>query len=423
MPMRLAAIVLVCLLGAGAQAPAGDASAARVFAHPAYRAAVDVLDRTFPQFLDDIGSLTEIPAPTGEESARAAAMLARMRDAGLASAAIDAAGNVVARHRGAGGPLLAIVAHLDTVFPEGTDVRVRRNGTRWAAPGIGDNSVGLAVLLALARAITGSRAPLASDVLFIADVGEEATGDLRGIKYVMTQGPLRGTIAQVIAIDGAGDGRIVTTAGVGSRRYRVTFDGPGGHSYGLFGIVNPANALADAVAALGRVPVPESPRTTFNVGMIGGGTSINSIPSSVWMDVDLRSESPDELARLDRAFRDLVVRAVDEENRARSVRLGAVSAVFAGLGERPSGRTPSHAPLVRATSAALRLTGIVPEYAASSTDANLPMSLGVPAIAIDTGIPGGSPHAPDEWIDVGRATAFGALQRTLLVVLSAAGLR
>jgi acetylornithine deacetylase/succinyl-diaminopimelate desuccinylase-like protein len=422
MPMRLAAIVLVCLLGAGAQAPPGDATAARVFAHPAYRAAVDILDRTFPQFLEDVSALTEIPAPPAKESARAAAMLARMRDAGL-SAALDAAGNVVALHRGGGGPLLAIAAHLDTVFPAGTDVRVRRSGTRWSAPGIGDNGLGLAVLLALARAITSSRAPLASDVLFIADVGEEATGDLRGIRYVMTQGPFRGRIAQLIAIDGAGDGRVVTSAGVGSVRYRVTFDGPGGHSYGLFGIVNPANALAGAIDALAHVQVPESPRTTFNVGLIGGGTSVNSIPAAVWMDVDLRSESPDELARLDRSFRDLVARAVDEENRARSTRLGAISASIDRLGERPSGRTAAHAPLMRTTSAALRLTGIVPEYVASSTDANLPMSLGVPAIAIDTGIPGGSPHAPDEWIDVDRSTTLGALQRDLLIVLSAAGLR
>jgi acetylornithine deacetylase/succinyl-diaminopimelate desuccinylase-like protein len=422
MPMRLAAIVLVCLLGAGAQAPS-DATAARVFAHPAYRTGVDALDRAFPRFLDDVSALTEIPAPTGKESARAAAMLARMRDAGLTSAALDAAGNVVALQRGGGGPLLAIAAHLDTVFPEGTDVRVRRSRTRWSAPGIGDNGVGLAALLALARAITASRAPLASDVLFIADVGEEATGDLRGIRYVMTQGPFRGRIAQFIAIDGAGDGRVITATGVGSVRYRVTFDGPGGHSYGLFGIVNPANALAGAIDALAHIEVPDSPRTTFNVGMIGGGTSVNSIPSSVWMDVDLRSEAPDELARLDRSFRDVVARAVDEENRARSARLGAVSASIDRLGERPSGHTAAHTPLVRATSAALRLTSIVPEYVASSTDANLPMSLGVPAIAIDTGIPGGSPHAPDEWIDVNRTTALGALQRLLLIVLTAAGLR
>ncbi len=420
--MRLAAVVLVCLVGAGAQAPA-DATAARVFAHPAYRAGVDVLDRTFPQFLDDVRALTEIPAPPAKESARAAAMLARMRDAGLSSAALDAAGNVVALHRGGGGPLLAIAAHLDTVFPEGTDVRVRRSGTRWSAPGIGDNALGLAVLLALARAIVASHAPLGSDVLFIADVGEEATGDLRGIRHVMTQGPYRGRIAQLIAIDGAGDGCVVTTTGVGSVRYRVTLDGPGGHSYGLFGLVNPANALAGTIAALSNLRVPESPRTTFNVGVIGGGTSVNSIPASVWTDVDLRSESSDELARLDRSFRELVAHAVDEENRARSVRLGAISASIDRLGERPSGRTPAYAPLVRATSAALRLTGIVPEYAASSTDANLAMSLGVPAIALDTGIRGGSPHAPDEWIDVDRPAALGALQRTLLVVLTAAGLR
>jgi acetylornithine deacetylase/succinyl-diaminopimelate desuccinylase-like protein len=343
------------------------------------------------------------------------------RDAGLADVDIDAAGNVLAFRPGRGGPLLVVAAHLDTVFPAGTDVRVKRDGTRLAAPGIGDDAQGVAVLVALARALNTARVTTSSDVLFVADVGEEAMGSLRGVRHLFTEGRYRDRIRQFVSIDGVGDGSFITVGAVGSYRYRVTYTGPGGHSYGAFGLVNPAQALAAAITALAAVDVPDSPRTTFNVGVLGGGTSVNAIPSSVWMEVDLRSESPAELLRLDRTFRALVDRAAADENQARSAAQGAVRAIVDRLAERPSGQTSLHSRIVETASAAVRTMGLAPTYGWSSTDANLPMSLGIPAITVDSGIPGGRPHAPDEWIDLAKPAAFGGLQRTLLLVLSLAG--
>jgi tripeptide aminopeptidase len=335
---------------------------------------------------------------------------------------VDAEGNVLGLRRGRGGPLVAVAAHLDTVFPAGTDVHVRRDGSRLFAPGIGDDGVGLASLLAMARALDAAHVETENDLLFVADVGEEAMGNLRGVRYLFTKGSYRGRIAQFVSIDGVGDGSFITNGAVGSSRYRVTFDGPGGHSYGAFGLVNPANALAAAIQALTRVPVPSSPRTTFNVGLIGGGTSVNSIPSSVWMEVDLRSESPAALAQLDAAFRSIVGEAADDENHARSVVRGEVAATIEKLGERPSGQTPTSSRLALTAAAAVRRMGLTPEFGWSSTDANLPMSLGIPAITIDAGIAGGRPHSPDEWVDLDRDQALGGLQRTLLLVLSLANL-
>ena len=315
-----------------------------------------------------------------------------------------------------------VAAHLDTVFPEGTDVNVRRNGTRLSAPGIGDNAQGLATLLALARALDAAAVRTESDVLFVANVGEEANGALRGVRHLFTAGRYKDRIRAFISIDGMGTGDYVTTGGVGSRRYRVTFNGPGGHSYGAFGLVNPAAAMAGSIQRLSAVNVPSSPKTTYNVGMIGGGTSVNTIPASVWMEVDLRSESPTALTTLDSAFTAAVAAAVAEENRVRSTTAGPLTVDITLLGDRPSGQTAATTALVQTTGAAIRATGLQPEYGWSSTDANLPMSLGIPAIAIDSGIQGDRAHAPDEWIDVERRRVVAGLQRVLLIVLSVAGL-
>lgn len=420
--MRLASVLLVCVVGSSAQ-PSADTTVAHVFAHHAYRQAADTLDRTFSLFVRDVVALTEIPAPPRAESARAQACVRLLRDAGLSTATIDPEGNVVAFRQGLGGPLLVIAAHLDTVFPAGTDVRVRRDGSRLSAPGIGDNTQGVATLVALARALSAARAATISDLLFVADVGEEATGDLRGIRYLLTQSRYKGRVKQFVAIDGAGDGNVITTSAVGSRRYRVTFRGPGGHSFGSFGTVNPAGAMAGAISAMNTLKVPDTPRTTFNVGVIGGGTSVNTIPSEVWMDVDLRSESSVELSRLDREFRDIVSRATDEENRRHSVSLGPIEATVEQVGFRPSGETSAGSHIVSLTAAAMRLMNLAPVFASASTDANLPISLGIPAITIDSGIPGDRPHAPDEWIELDPRVAVGGLQRTLLIVLSLAGLQ
>ncbi|MEO8484367.1 MAG: M20/M25/M40 family metallo-hydrolase [Acidobacteriota bacterium] len=420
--MRLASVLLVCVAGSSAQ-PSTDTTVAHVFAHPAYRRAADTLEQTFPQFVRDVVALTEIAAPPRAESARAEACASLLREAGLVSTTIDPEGNVVAFRPGLGGPLLVIAAHLDTVFPAGTDVRVRRDGVRLSAPGIGDNAQGVATLVAIARALTAARAATINDLLFVADVGEEATGDLRGIRYLLTQSRYKGRVKHFVAIDGAGDGNVITTSAVGSRRYRVTFRGPGGHSFGSFGTVNPASAMAGAIAALNALKVPETPRTTFNVGVLGGGTSVNTIPSTVWMEVDLRSESPVELSKLDQEFRDIVRRATDAENRTHSVALGPIDATVEQVGLRPSGQTSASSAIVGTTAAAMRLMNLAPVFASASTDANLPISLGIAAITIDSGIPGDRAHAPDEWIELDPRVAVAGLQRTLLIVLSLAGLR
>jgi acetylornithine deacetylase/succinyl-diaminopimelate desuccinylase-like protein len=225
---------------------------------------------------------------------------------------------------------------------------------------------------------------------------------------------------QVIAIDG-NESNGVTRGGVGSKRYRVTFKGPGGHSYGAFGLVNPAFAMGGAIAKFSRLQVPASPKTTFNIGVVSGGTSINSIPSEVSMDVDSRSESCGELKKVDEAFLALVREAVDDENKARSTKEGRIEADPKVIGERPCGETPMDAPLVQAVSAAIRGFGQTPAFTISSTDANIPMSMGIPAVTIGRGGPGGRSHSPDEWTDVDPKANVQNVQIALVILLAAAG--
>ncbi len=381
--------------------------------------------RTFFQsdqdrFVRELVELTEIPAPPFKEQARAAAFAALLRQSGLADVETDAEGNVMALRKGAGKGLLVVNAHLDTVFPEGTNVKVARRGTRLAAPGVGDDTRGLAEVLAIVRAMDAARIGTASDILFVGNVGEEGEGDLRGMKFLLQKGKYSGRITQVIAIDG-GDVSGVTTGGVGSKRYRVAFTGPGGHSYGAFGLVNPAFAMGDAIARVSRLTVPAKPKTTFNVGVVRGGTSINSIPAEVSMDVDLRSESCAELQKLDAAFLALVRDAVDAENRARSTKEGPVKGDPKVVGERPCGQTPMSLPIVRAADAAIRGFGLTPSYTISSTDANVPMSMGIPAITVGRGGPGGRQHSPDEWTDVDPGANVRNEQVVLAIILAAAG--
>ena len=418
---RLAPVLFVCALSAGAQPPA-DGTVRRIHAHEAYHRAAAVLDRDYTRFVDDTIALTEIPAPPFKEAARAAAFLTRLQATRLTAVEQDAAGNVLGLRPGSGGPLLVVSAHLDTVFPEGTDVTVRRNGTRLSAPGIGDNGQGLALLLALIRAMDEGRVATTSDILFAAIVGEEGAGDLRGVRHLFTSGRYKDRIRSFISIDGTGHGTWITNAGIGSLRYRVSFTGPGGHSYGAFGTVNPAHALANAIQKLGAVKVPATPKTTYNVGTLGGGTSVNAIPSDAWMEVDLRSESAGELSRLDAAFRQLIDQAAAEENRARSTTTGRIVVDLKPIGSRPTGQTPAQSELVRLAMAATRAMGGNPQLGANSTDSNFPMSLGIPAITIDTGVSGGRAHSPDEWIDVDRRSSFTGMARALLLILSIAGL-
>jgi acetylornithine deacetylase/succinyl-diaminopimelate desuccinylase-like protein len=301
---------------------------------------------------------------------------------------------------------VAFAAHLDTVFPEGEPIKVRREGLRLHAPGIGDNSHSLAVLLAYVRALDAAGIRTKRDILFVGDVGEEGPGDLRGVRALFA-GRYKGRIAAFFAMDGLDPARIVNTA-VGSRRYRVTFRGPGGHSYGAFGLVNPMAAMATTVVEMNRIATPPSPRTTYATSVVGGGTSVNAIPEAVWLEVDMRSESAAELARLHARFLEIVKAAVAAENAARSTREGEVRAEVRPIGDRPAGATAEDAVIVRVAQAAAAAAGYAPVLASGSTDANLPISLGIPAVTIGAGGAGGRAHAPDEWIELDPAqTARG----------------
>lgn len=421
-----AGLLAVFLLAAPAGAQSAAATVERLVASQPFATASAFLDRDHERFVRDLIALTEIPAPPFKERARADAFLRLLREAGLTDVEMDGEGNVFGVRKGTGGnaagSMLAVAAHLDTVFPEGTNVTVRREGTKLMAPGIGDDSRGLALILTLIRAMNAGGLQTRGDILFVGNVGEEGAGDLRGIKYLFREGRYKGRIGQFISLDtdATSTGWPIVQGALGVKRYRVTFKGPGGHSFSAFGLVNPAVAMGNAIARLGRLSVPSAPRTTFNVGIVGGGTSVNAIPTEVFMDVDLRSESPAELTRLDAAFQAIVRESVDDENRARSTASGKIDAALTVTGDRPSGETARTTPLVQLTAAAATRFGFTPGYEFASTDANIPISLGIPAIATVQGI-GGNAHAPDEWTDVDPATSGRIARAVLATIVAAAG--
>lgn len=409
--------------GAAKVAPV-PAELSAVLASKRFAAAREALRAGHARMVADLITLTEIPAPPFGEAARGKAMAALLRETGLAEVSTDAIGNVIAVRKGAdpkAAPLV-VAAHLDTVFPEGTDVKVRRDGTQLMAPGIGDDTRGLAIMLAMIRALDQAQIRATRDVIFIANVGEEGPGDLRGTRHFFANDPRAKRIAGFITIDGAGSGQI-TTRGVGSRRYRLTFTGPGGHSYGRFGIVNPLAALAATVTGLYAVPVPKAPRTTYSASVIGGGTSVNTIPNEVFLEVDMRSESPAEVERLDAALHQIAASAVDAENASRATDAGKVAVSFKPIGDRPAGSIGEDAPLVRIAAGAARAAGFTPVYTAQSTDANVPMSLGIPAIAIGSGGSGGGAHAPSEWVDVAEPVSVDGMVAALATILGSAGIK
>jgi tripeptide aminopeptidase len=393
-----------------------------VMATDIYRKAVATLAAEHDRTVEDIVALTQVAAPSFQEATRAGTFRAMAEAHGLKHLEIDAEGNVTGLRPGVGnGPLICIAAHLDTVFPPDTDLTVRRDGTRLHAPGVGDDTRSLAVLLAWLRAMDAAGVRTRADLLFVADVGEEGPGDLRGMRHLFQKGPYKGRISGFITVDSPDMDRIAV-GGVGSKRYRVTFKGPGGHSYGAFGLVNPMFAMADAIARLGRIAVPASPKTTYSAGVTGGGTSINSIPNSVWTEFDLRSESPDELTRLEATFLNLIDKSVGAENAARSTQNGPVTAEVTKIGDRPAGRTDEACDLVRLAHAAISAHGFRPGFEVSSTDANIPMSLGIPAIKIGSGGTGGRGHSLDEWIDVAPDPSIRGMAAGLTTVLAVAGI-
>ena len=362
-------------------------------------------------------ALSEIAAPTGEEGARGAWVARHLATLGLAYVRTDAVGNVIARRPGSGaGAPVVVCAHLDTVFPRGTALRVRRERRRLVGPGIGDNGRGLAAMLALAEEIDGARVRTRRPVDFVATVGEEGLGDLRGAKHLFTTG--HDAPAAVVALDGAGDERIVHRA-LGSRRFRVTFRGPGGHSWAAFGAANAVHAVGIATANLAALPLPREPRTTLSVGRVGGGMSVNAIPDQGWMEIDLRSTSPAVLERYDREIR-AIARAAAEEESARRSAAAPLTCTIQVIGDRPCGEVPADDPLVRSAVAATRLIGREPELATASTDANVPIGLGIPAIAIGAGGRGGDAHTPSEWYENEQGTL--GIARALTIVVAAAGM-
>jgi acetylornithine deacetylase/succinyl-diaminopimelate desuccinylase-like protein len=362
-------------------------------------------------------AVSEIAAPTGEEQRRAAWIARRFTALGLSDIRSDAAGNVIGRRRGVRAlPAVAVCAHLDTVFPRGTAVRVRQDGELLLGPGIGDNGRGLAAMLALAEEIDGVRLQTDRPIDFVATTGEEGTGDLRGAKAFFRS---REDVAAAIALDGAGDERIVHR-GLGSRRYRIVYRGPGGHSWAAFGVVNPVHAAGTAIAKLASIIVPREPRTTLSVGRVGGGIAVNAIADEAWLEVDLRSTTVRMLDRYEREVR-LAVRAAEiEENARRATGSPPLSCAVETIGDRPCGDVPADHPLVLSAIDATRLIGREPELSTASTDANVPISLGVPAIAIGAGGRGGDAHTPGEWFDNTSGTV--GLARALTIVVAAAGL-
>ena len=365
--------------------------------------------------LDEQVRLCEIPAPPFKERTRADAFRKAFEAQGLKNVRIDAVGNVIGERPGRGlRPNVVLSAHLDTVFPEGTVVKTTRSGTMIKGPGISDDCRGLAVLLGVLKALNASKVQTEGTITFVGTVGEEGLGDLRGVKHLFDR-ELKGRIDRFLSIDGAGHG--ITYAAVGSRRYRITFKGPGGHSYGAFGLTNPIHALGRAIARIAEFQVPSDPKTTFNVGRIGGGTSVNSIPFEAWMEVDMRSVDAGALSSLDAKFHQALDAALADEQKRWGNR-GALSMDRSLVGNRPAGRLPQSAPIVEAAVAASRSVGFPVSVEEGSTDANYPISLGIPAVTLDGGGSGQGSHSLEESFD--STDSWKGTARALLLAVALA---
>jgi tripeptide aminopeptidase len=360
-------------------------------------------------------SICEIPAPPFKEATRGAEYKRRLEALGL-KARIDAIGNVLAERRGSGkGPTIVLAGHLDTVFPEGTDVRVKEAGGRMTGPGIGDDCRGLAVVLAVARAYQRANPRHDGRIVFVGNVGEEGPGNLRGVRHLFEK-ELKGQIDYFISVDGTGLGLV--SRAVGSNRYRVTYKGPGGHSYGAFGIPNPIHAMGRAIAMISDIQTPVAPKTTFNVGVVGGGTSVNSIAFDATMEIDMRSESAESLRNVDQQIRRALAEALDAENGRWSSERAArsrLTLVIDTIGIRPTGAQNDSVRIVQVAMQTAKALGFSPTTSASSTDANFPISVGVPGITIDGGGRGEGAHSLGEWYEDGPNGWLGPQWAALLV--------
>lgn len=365
--------------------------------------------------LRDQLAIAAIAAPTGAEGGRAGWVAQRFRSLGFAPR-VDEAGNVIARIGvGPRAAPVVVCAHLDHVFPAGTPLDMRHEGDRIVGPGIGDNSRGLVAMLELARALSGASAAPDRPVEFVASVGEEGAGDLKGARHYLAGAAERP--AAFIALDSPGDERIVNTA-LGSRRFRIEYRGPGGHSWSAYGTANPVHAAARAATALADLALPRGARSSLTVGRIGGGLSVNSIPDSAWLDVDARSTSEGALTRLERDIREIAAAAAATENDQRVPGTASLTVCIEPIGVRPGGETAADAPLVAVAIAATKLIGREPVLAAASTDANAAAALGIAAIAIGAGGRGGDTHTAHEWYENDRAPA--GIERALTIVATMA---
>ena len=373
-----------------------------------------------PRHRDELIELTEIPAPPFKEQARAERFAQLLRESGLDDVVIDEVGNVIGRRPGrSGGRVVGYSAHLDTVFPEGTDVTVRFDDDKLYAPGIGDNTRGLIVILAVLRALEFAKIETDADILFIGNVGEEGLGDLRGVKHLFRDGA--DPIDTLIAVDGGNSDRIVY-GGVGSHRYKITFRGPGGHSWGAFGTANPHHALGRAIALFDQnapTITDDGVKSSYNIGRIGGGTSINSVPFESWAEVDIRSGDQAKIDAIDSILKAAVEQALQEENAGRKIG-EELTVELARVGTRPAAPGDASSAVVQRAMAATKAFGIEPRLGISSTDANLPISKGVPAITMSRGGESYDSHAPSEaWANV---NGHIGIQIGLVTLLAEAGL-
>ena len=397
---------------------------ARLSAAPELRSAFAWLRAQEAQFAHWQLELARIPSPPFGEAARATWLANKFRELGLDDVHNDDVGNLFGIHPGFGRNYVALSAHMDTVFPAGTPLNIRQQGNRLFGPGVSDNGAGLTALLAIAALLRSVRIRHALPFLFIANVGEEGEGDLRGMRHIFSSPRWKDSIAYNLVLDGAGSDTVVAEA-LGSRRFEVIVRGPGGHSWSDFGAPNPILVLARAIQAFAKTPVPSSPKTTFNIGVIRGGTSVNSIPESASMRVDLRSTSMTEMERLEVALRLALEDAVEEESKANEGRAASqrrpfgVSCEIVAIGNRPAGELDPNARILQVIRAVDAQLSNVAQVQRASTDANIPLSLGREAIAIGGGGTGGGAHTLQEWFDCsGRELG---LKRILLTLLALAG--
>jgi acetylornithine deacetylase/succinyl-diaminopimelate desuccinylase-like protein len=398
--------------------PAIESAFQAILANPKVTRTLEDIKADDARTLAEQKRITEIPAPPFKEKVRAEYYLKRLQELGLKDASIDGEGNVIALRKGSGGgrPKLVVSAHLDTVFPEGTDVSVKEKDGAILAPGIGDDSRGLAALLSLLKSINANELATVGDVMFVGTVGEEELGNLRGVKALFRD---HADIDGFISMDGLGISRVVNQA-TGSHRFEMIFRGPGGHSFQEFGLPSAIHAMGRAIAKISDLQTPSDPKTTFTVGTVVGGTSVNAIAGEARMAVDMRSNSTDELLKLEARLLDLVKVAVTEENaRWKSDKMTVEIKL---IGDRPAGIVAMDSPIVQATQRAVSTITRGPRvtFAGSSTDSNLAMSLGIPAVTIGGGGEGGNWHSRNEWYK--PVDAWFGPQNALLTVLTLAGL-